>query len=135
MELVVRNYVPPSALNVVGIASGTWLFEVADYAGVTYLNDLFVNDLPNGIDLVTVSSELKFKNGLTPSGTVSGYVELVDISRSKITVNVKLEAHEYKSRIKKTVLTGQFKFTLVNRDTLKIAPIPKDIVEKYKHTT
>lgn len=135
MKLISRCHVPASAQNALGIAAGWWLFDQADYAGVLFLNELFVNDLPYGYDLATVSSNLNFRNGLRPSGTVSGYSELVDISRSKIIVDVKLEAIEYKQRASRIILDGQLVFALVNRDTLKIAPIPKDIVEKYKHTT
>lgn len=134
MQQVSRCHVPASAQNALRIASGWWLFDQADYAAVLYLNDLFINDLPFGMDLATVSSNLQFKNGLRPSGTVTGYAKMIDISRAKITMAVRLDAVEYKQRESRTILEGTLEFALINRESLSVIPIPKEIVKKFKKT-
>lgn len=130
MKLVLKGYVPGDVVNGNGSARGSWIFEQADVAALTFINELFLSELPDVL-AVTNSVDLKFISPAFPHNYFEAWGELESISPGRISISVTIKHRYAKSKEYTDCLTGTVSFTLINKDR-KVVRVPNEVINAVK---
>lgn len=130
MKLVLKGYVPGVSANGNGSARGSWLFEQADVAALTFIDELFLSEMPEVL-AVTNSADLKFISPAFPHNYFEAWGELESISPGRISIFVTIKYRHEKSKEYVDCVTGTVSFTLINKDR-KVVRVPKEVINAVK---
>ena len=130
MKLVLKGYVPGDVVNGNGSARGSWIFEQADVAALTFIDELFLSELSDVL-AVTNSADLKFISPVFSHNYFEAWGELESISPGRISIYVTIKYRNAKSKEYVDCLTGTVSFTLINKDR-KVVRVPKEVINAVK---
>jgi len=130
MKLVIKGYVPGDVVNGNGSVKGSWIFEQADIAALTLIDELFLSEMPDVL-AVTNSADLKFMSPAFPHNYFEAWGELESISPGRISIYVTIKYRNAKSKEYVDCLTGTVSFTLINKDR-KVVRVPKEVINAVK---
>jgi acyl-CoA thioesterase FadM len=130
MKLILKGYIPGNTNNGNGSVRGSWIFEQADVAALTFINELFLSDMPDTL-AVTNSADLKFISPAFPHNYFEAWGELESISPGCISILVTIKYRHAKSKEYTNCLTGTVGFTLINKDR-KVVRVPKEVINAVK---
>jgi len=132
MKLVYKAIIPSTETNSNGSTKGGFIFELMDFSGVTYLNELFVNQLPENEALVTNEASIKYISSVFAHDYIEIFADLISISPGNVTVNVELHSRDKKSTEWKLSANAVLSFTIINTDTRRVVRIPREIINAIK---
>ena len=130
MKLLLKGYIPGNTISGNGSVRGAWVFEQADVAALTFINELFLSDMPDTL-AVTNSADLKFISPAFPHNYFEAWGELESISSGSISILVTIKHRHAKSKEYTNCLTGTVRFTLINKDR-KVVRVPKEVINAVK---
>jgi acyl-CoA thioesterase FadM len=132
MKLVIKTIIPCTEINSNGSTKGGYTFELMDYAGVTFLNELFVNTLPENHALVTNDANIKYIRSIFAYDYIEIFAKLSDATSGRLITEVQLYSRNRKSTEWNLSATANFSFAIIDTNTRKIVRIPKEIINAIK---
>lgn len=131
MKLTYKTVIPYNELNSNGSINGGYLFHLMDLGAVTFINELFMNTMPN-TTLVTSSATIKYLLPVFQHEYVEVYAEILDVTPSTLKIRSILKTRQTKSTEWNTATTGEFNFSFIDPVTRRIVRIPREIMNEIK---
>lgn len=131
MKLTYKTVIPYDEVNSNGSINGGYIFHLMDLGTVTFINELFMNAMPN-TTLVTSSATIKYLLPVFQHEYAEVYAEILSVTPGTLKIRSILKTRQIKSTEWCIATTGEFNFSFINPVTRRIVRIPRKIINEIK---